>query len=205
MSQDTSSWVLAWNRRPRALGASNWGHLKNSLHRELKLSPKIFDQHILDMHSAFKKTFKETQQHPFHHWPAGFDKLKTQAARKMRPGYPWENRNCGEKGCMICVIIVFRFKTAQKVSPTSRDSLQVFQTTFFRNICVFVRRFILSFSIKLNLLLLSPTLKLSGSSCDWNHLCWGLISHWFPVVRDCHQPNSSFLRTYPMESLLRAG
>lgn len=126
-------------------GASDWGYQKNSLHKELKLSPKIFDQHILDMHSAFKKTFKETQQQPFHHWPAGFENRKRRQARKMRPGHPWENRNCGEKGCMICVISVcFASKLPKRFPQLQEIHLKFFQTTFFRGYLCFCSPFILS-------------------------------------------------------------
>ena len=37
------------------------------------------------------------------------------------------------------------------------------------------------------------------------HVCWGLDSHWFPVVGDGHQPNSRGLYTHYKDSLLKVG
>ena len=195
--------MLAWNRSPR--GSKRLGVSKDSLHRELKLSPKVFDQHILDMHSAFKKTFRETQQQPFHHWPAGFENWNRRQQEKCGRDTLGRIETVGKKVAWFVSSVCVSLQNAMGFPNFKKDSHKVSQTTFFIDICVFVRRLFYLFPIKLNLLLLSPTLKLSGPSCDWNHMCWGLISHRFPVVRDCHQPNSSVLLTYSKDSLLGVG
>ena len=37
------------------------------------------------------------------------------------------------------------------------------------------------------------------------YMCWGLNSHWFPVVGDGHQPNRRGVYTHYKDSLLKVG